>query len=258
MTVFSGYARYYDLIYRDKDYGAEVEFVTGLLRANAPSSCSILEIGCGTGRHAALLSGTGYCVHGVDQSEGMLADAVRRKEGLPKEIGDRLSFSQGDMREVRLRREFDVVISLFHVVSYMSSNNDLSRAFATARAHLAPGGLFLFDCWYGPAVLTDQPTVRVKRLSDDQVDVTRIAEPRLFPNENCVDVNYEIHIRDRASDQVTRLYENHRMRYLFLPEIRDLLASNGMEAVFCCEWLTGSEPGLSTWNIVAGARVLAP
>jgi len=257
MTVFADYSRYYDLLYRDKDYRGEVDFVTRLIHEHAPVATKLLELGCGTGRHAELLATEGFQIHGIDQSEGMLADALRRKKTLPREVADRLDFSMGDARDVRLEQKFDMVVSLFHVMSYMTTNEDLSRAFATAREHLNPGGLFLFDFWYGPAVLTDPPVVRIKRLADEQLAITRIAEPVLYANENCVEVNYEIQVRDKGTGQVNVLHESHRMRYLFLPEIRNYLYSHGMEPVFSCEWLSGAEPGVSTWNVVVGGRVVA-
>jgi SAM-dependent methyltransferase len=256
MSVFDHYARYYDLLYRDKDYAAEADFVADLIRTHAPRAHTLLELGCGTGRHAELLARQAFATHGVDLSEGMLADAERRRGNLSDELRERLAFSRGDVRGLRLGRQFDAVISLFHVMSYMTKPQDLERAFATARAHLAPGGIFLFDFWYGPAVLCDPPMVRVKRMFDDQLEVIRIAEPTLYPNENCVDVNYEVHIREKGTEMVNCLRERHRMRYLFLPEIRELLGRNGMEPLSFREWLTGKEPDCSTWNVTAVGRVV--
>jgi len=192
MMVFGNYARYYDLLYRDKDYEAEANYIHDLIQRHAPKSNSILELGCGTGRHAALLAQKGYAIHGVDMSESMLAEAEQRRTQLAQEVSERLSFSLGDIRKVRVERTFDVVASLFHVISYQTTNEDLAAAFATARAHLKPGGLFVFDCWYGPAVLTDRPEVRAKKLEDEKIQVTRIAVPEIYPNENRVDVNYQL------------------------------------------------------------------
>ena len=62
-TVFADYARYYDLLYRDKDYAAEAEYVAGLIRKFHPSARSILELGSGTGIHASLLTEKGFTVH---------------------------------------------------------------------------------------------------------------------------------------------------------------------------------------------------
>lgn len=255
MTAFNEYSGYYDLLYRDKDYSAEAEFVKSLLRTHHTSVLTVLELGCGTGRHAELLVLQGFRLHGVDRSKGMLDEAQTRKSLLPPEMAEALEVSFGDVRDVRLGKSFDAVISLFHVLSYQTRNTDLEATFATARAHLEPGGIFIFDFWYGPAVLTERPEVRVKRLGDAEIEVTRIAEPVIHPEENCVTVNYEINILRKVDNAFRRFSESHQMRYLFLPEIRQLFSRNGMDLILCCEWMTGKEPGLSTWNVVAVGRV---
>lgn len=255
MSVFGEYARYYDLLYRDKDYEAEVDFVTNLLRCHAPDTSSILELGCGTGRHAELLARRGYRVHGIDRSEEMLADACLRRCSLAEEIQEKLAFSCADVRSVKLPDRFDAIISLFHVMSYMTDSADLHQVFDSVREHLKPGGLFLFDCWYGPAVLNDRPSVRVKRLADEELEITRIAEPVIHPNENVVDVNYDVHILHKHSKTAIRLSECHRMCYLFITEIRELFASHGMTPVLFKEWLTGREPGFDSWNVCAGGVI---
>ena len=72
------------------------------------------------------------------------------------------------------------------------ANEDLAGMFATAAAHLKAGGVFVFDFWYGPGVLTDPPVERVKHLEDGVIQVTRTAKPTLRPNENIVDVHYQV------------------------------------------------------------------
>lgn len=249
MSVFGNYARYYDLLYRDKDYAAEAQFVHQLIQSHAPNTKSILELGCGTGNHAVLLAKEGYTIHGVDRSPEMLAKASDRLSYLPQELASRLTFSPGDIREVRLDRQFDAVISLFHVFSYQTTNADLKAAFATVKNHLKPGGIFIFDCWYGPAVLSDRPAVRIKRLEDEEILMTRIAEPVMHPNDNWVDVNYQIFIKDKNSEAVTELKETHRMRYLFKPEVELLLNNIKLETIKCGEWMTSREPDFDTWGV---------
>lgn len=256
MKVFGNYARYYDLIYTDKDYTAESRYIHELLQVHAPHAKTVLDLGCGTGRHDVLLTEQGYHVHGVDMSEQMLTEAERRRSELNPCISELLSFSYGDVRNVRLEQEFDAVVSLFHVMSYQTSNEDLLSAFQTAASHLKSGGVFLFDCWYGPAVLTDRPEVRVKRLEDEVIEVVRIAEPEMHANENIVNVNYQILIRDKASEAVKVLRETHRMRYLFKPEVELLLKNSGFKMEGCCEFLTDREPGFNTWSVCFIGRKL--
>ena len=249
MEVFGNYARYYNLLYKDKDYAAEAQFIHQLLKTHAPATQSILELGCGTGKHAALLAELGYEVYGVDLSADMLEQAEKRLPTLNPEVASKLKFSQGDVRTVRVDRQFDAVISLFHVFSYQTTNQDLEAAFATAKAHLKPGGLLIFDCWYGPAELSDRPTVRVKRLEDEEIIVTRIAEPVIYPNDNLVDVNYQVFIKNKATGTVEEVQELHKMRYLFKPEIDGLFSQNQIEGLAVGEWITGNAPGFNTWGV---------
>ncbi len=255
MNVFGNYARYYDLLYRDKDYAGEAQFVHNLLKNYAPSTKSILELGCGTGYHAMLLAKEGYQFHGVDLSAQMLQRATDRLSQLPKSLASRLEFSQGDIRTIRLNQQFDAVLSLFHVISYQTTNQDLLAAFATAKAHLKPGGVFIFDCWYGPAVLSDRPSVRLKRLEDELISVIRIADSLMYPNENLVDVNYQVFIKQKNTGVVEELQETHKMRYLFTPEIKLLFVESGFKYVESREWMTNREPGFDTWGVYFVAQV---
>lgn len=245
-SVFDEYARYYDLLYRDKDYAAEADYVAGLIRKFRPQAHSILELGSGTGIHASLLADMGFSVHGIERSTEMLARSQRLIE--KDDSGRLLSFSVGDIREVRLNDRLEVVIALFHVISYQTSNEDVTAAFRTARHHLNPGGIFIFDVWYGPAVLTERPSVRVKRLSDESVEITRIAEPELHPNENLVNVNYHMFVRDLATKDLHEIKETHVMRYFTRPEIEFVAVQTGFRCIHFEEWLSEKTIGCDTWG----------
>ena len=247
-SVFTDYARYYDLLYRDKDYKAEAEYVAGLIRKFHPATKNILELGSGTGIHAGLLSEKGYSIDGVERSPEMLARSLSLKEKIKPEQGQ-LNFHQGDIREIRLDKSFDVVISLFHVISYQTTNEDVAAAFKTARHHLKPGGIFIFDIWYGPAVLTQRPEVRIKRMSDEKIEVTRLAEPVLHPNDNLVHVNYHVFVRDRETNAVKELKETHNMRYFFQPEIKLWTDLSGFAIKNTEEWQTAKPIDTSAWSV---------
>ncbi len=247
MTAFGAYARYYDLLYGDKDYRGETEFVDHLIRKHTPDARRVLELGCGTGIHGALLAEAGYEVTGLDLSEDMLVMAGQRVGGLPPDIAGRVRFLRGDARDFRLDGKFDAVIALFHVMSYQQGNDDLRAVFARVKEHLAPGGVFIFDCWYGPAVLTDRPTVRVKRFADAVTRVTRIAMPEMDYGNNCVDVNYLMFIQDGRNGATEELAERHRVRYLFRSEVELLTKSVGLRIEASGGWLTQREPDSTTW-----------
>ena len=226
MTQFGDlYSQYYDLLYSDKDYKNEVDYIDSLIQENSNNSKTILDMGCGTGKHAELLCNKGYLVHGIDLSEDMLKIAETRREG--KE--DKLSFSHSNIQELNLDKKFDIVVSLFHVMSYQNSNEELIKAFKVAKKYLSNGGIFIFDFWYGPAVLTDLPVTRIKRLENDSIKVTRLAEPVLYARENIVNVNYDVFIENKNTKEIVEKKELHKMRYFFDTELELILKQVGFK-----------------------------
>lgn len=246
MKVFDKYSDYYDLLYADKNYQGEVNYIHQLIEEQSTEAKTILDLGCGTGKHDFYLANLGYQVDGVDFSATMIDKAKNKLNSEYKSQQANLSFEVGDIRNYRNDKKYDVVISLFHVMSYQATNEDLIAAFETAKAHLKKGGIFIFDYWYGPGVLADAPVVRVKRLENESIQVTRIAEPIMYADKNCVDVGYNIFIKNRMTQEVDEIKEIHRMRYLFLPEIANLL---GYTANY--KWLEFNSPTLKDWNAVS-------
>ena len=201
MKIFAGSAAYYDLLYRDKDYEGESDYVLSLIGNNKEPG-TILELGCGTARHTVCLAEMGWDVCGVDLSEEMLCSAQERVAAVPSEVVARTELIGCDIRQLDLNRRFDEVIALFHVLSYQTSNDDLRSVFEVAAKHLQKDGLFVFDFWYGPAVLTQRPQVREKLLSDDSIEIRRIARPKEIPNENCVEVNFDFEVVEKTTGSV--------------------------------------------------------
>ncbi len=246
--VFLRYGEYYDLLYRDKDYVAEADYVARTLQSTSPSVRSILEFGSGTGRHGRLLAGHGLDVLGIERSESMVSEALRMGRGTSDGDG-RFECRGGDIRTVELNRVFDAVISLFHVVSYQTTNRDLVATFANAARHLSAGGIFFFDVWHGPAVLLERPSVRVKRVEDASIRVTRIAEPELDINAGLVTVKYTILAESKANGRLTTFNEVHRMRYLFPSEIGFLATQTGFRVERSEQFLTGTAPSPDSWGV---------
>lgn len=240
------YSQYYDLLYIDKDYSSEVEYVDSLIKAYTINAKTLLDMGCGTGRHAELFCDKGYTVHGIDLSEDMLKIAVTRSVGKEK----MLRFSHSNISELNLDKKFDVVVSLFHVISYQNTNDELFKAFEVAKKHLNDDGIFIFDFWYGPAVLTDLPVTRIKRLENANIKVTRIAEPVLHSQQNLVDVNYDVFIENKTSSEIVEKQELHKMRYFFDTELTLACEKVGFTIENKYEWLSTKLPTFNSWNVV--------
>ncbi len=244
MSNFQKYSAYYDLLYADKDYAAEADYVA---RALGPAR-AVLELGSGTGRHGRLLAERGFTVLGVELSAEMAAEA-RRCGGAGRAGAGSFACEVGDLRSFRAGRTFDAVISLFHVMSYQTGNDDLTAAFRTAADHLPAGGVFFFDVWHGPAVLTQRPAARVKEAADARRRVRRVATPTLDTNLGTVRVDYEMACEDLSTGETARFGETHLMRYLFPTEIGLFAATAGFEQVASEAFLTGEPPSPETWGV---------
>lgn len=246
--LFERYGAYYDLLYRDKDYAAEADYVVRTLREAEPSIQTVLEFGAGTGKHGRLLAQRGLDVTGMERSQAMAAAA--EKASLPDAFSKgAFTCMVGDLRTTDLKRTFDAVIALFHVISYQTSNDDVLEGFRNAARHLRIGGIFLFDVWHGPAVVTEQPSVRVKRVEDENTALIRLAEPTLDAEKHTVDVHYTVFARAKRDGVLTSVEEHHLMRYFFPAEI-DLLASeSGFRVERAEEFLTGATPTDHTWGV---------
>jgi SAM-dependent methyltransferase len=248
--VFDNYAKYYNLLYKDKDYKNEVNYIDLLIKKyskNNKESKRILDIGCGTGIHANYLAEKGFNVTGIDFSKEMISIANRGKSKNTR-------FFVYDATSFDLSGKFDIILSLFHVVSYQIENQNIKDLFVNVSKHLRKNGLFIFDFWYGPAVLSEGPSVRIKRLEDNDIKIVRLAEPEMMVNNNIVKVNYELLITDKLSKKSETINETHNMRYLFIPEIESYLKSCNLNALHYEEWMTGNEPSLKTWGVCCIAK----
>jgi SAM-dependent methyltransferase len=117
------------------EYEEEAAFYAGVLEATGTlPGRTLLELGSGGGNNASHMK-TRFDMTLVDVSPGMVE--------VSRALNPELEHHVGDMRDVRLGRTFDFVF-IHDAICYMATEDDLRRAFATAHAHLKPGGAALF------------------------------------------------------------------------------------------------------------------
>jgi len=243
MSFGEKYSDIYDIIYSDKDYEKECDFLEEIFSKFGDKISSILDLGCGSGGHSIILSNRGYKIVGVDRSPYMVKKA---REKAKKEC----LFLEHDIRNFRMNREFDAVISMFAVASYQIENDDVISFFRTAFEHLRSGGLFTFDFWFGPAVLNEKPQVKIKEINHQNLKIVRITEPRLDILSNTVDVNFKVFIIDKNNNIVEDFEEKHRMRFFFVKELVYMLENVGFSEPKFFPFLDlQRNPNDSDWNV---------
>lgn len=133
--LYRDLAEWWPVLSAPEDYEEEAAFYLRVMRGHARVPLrEILELGCGGGSNASHLKRHARMTL-VDLSPGMLA--------VSRALNPECEHVEGDMRFVRLGRQFDAVF-VHDAVSYMASEEDLRRAMETAFAHCRPGGVALF------------------------------------------------------------------------------------------------------------------
>ncbi len=246
MDVFKSYANYYDLLYQDKNYEEECDFVEEAIKKYSNIKAgNILELGSGTGGHAIPLAKKKYEMTGIDASEGMLKIARQKT----KSLGLKMDLQLCDIRDFKFARKFDTVICMFAVFNYITETADLIKTLRNVKKHLNKGGLFIIDIWNGLAVMRILPSTRVKIIEKGKIKIIRAVEPELDAVNHICRNHYTMLIleKDRVIEEIK---ETHVIRYLFPQEIKHYLELAGFEALKMCEFPKMDGPvNENIWNI---------
>lgn len=139
--------RYLDNVFTENTV-TEVDFIVDELKLQPGQS--VLDLGCGTGRHSLELARRGYRCTGIDQSPDMLrmARAAADAEGL------QITFVEGNAETTRLDSQFDHAICLCEgAVSLLEVGVDPvpyhRSIFENIAAMLYPGAGFLLTALNG-------------------------------------------------------------------------------------------------------------
>lgn len=246
-------AKIYDLIYKDKDYEGECDFIEEIFeKFSSKPVKAVLDGGCGTGGHALPLAKRGYEVTGIDSSEVMIK-AAREKA---QKANVSLDFQTSDLRQFSLKRRFDACLCMFAVLGYITQTPDILKTIKNIKGHLNKESLFIFDVWNGLAVLRILPSVRVKVVEDEDRRIIRIAQPELDAFNHLCRVHYHLVITQNAA-LVGEFKETHTVRYFFPQEITHYLEESGFEVLKICPFLDlKGKVDENAWNITTIARVV--
>ena len=213
-------AKYYDLLYSWKDYDRESRVVTELIwRYKASAGNSLLDVGCGTGKHIQRLTALFDCV-GLDASQEMLEQARRNVKGT--------EFVKGDMVDFKLGRKFDVVLCLFSSIGYVRTYPRLARTLRNFAGHLRDGGVVIIEPWFTKSTVKDG-YVHVLVQGDDSLKVVRVDITRIRGNLTVLDGR--LVVAERAKGVAT--YKDRMVMGLFeQEEFLRLMRKAGLKAKF--------------------------
>ena len=130
-------ALYYDLMYAFKDYKSEAKRLHKIIKQYKTSDGTrLLDVACGTGGHIQYLKKK-YETTGIDISEPMLAIARAKIQDV--------EFIQGNMIEMDLDQQFDVITCLFGSIGYLNTKPDLAKTIQAFAKHTKTGGVVILE-----------------------------------------------------------------------------------------------------------------
>lgn len=248
-TVFTkNYAYYYDLFYKDKPYDKECDFVEALikrfLKKEMPEiPISVLDLACGTGRHATILAQRGYQVTGTDFSKDMIEIAQKRAQRTLQE-NQHIDFHVMPMQETQLNKKFDVVMGMFHVFGYLTTYEDIQKMLNRTKEHMHDSSLLILDFWNGELVLKDTWPQKVKIFHDTSEGIARrmirMSFTKLDKEKHIAQVRFHSLVLEKLTEkeEVTQEFEEtHYMKYFFSEEIKNYLSQQGFEVLHVCPFM---------------------
>lgn len=242
------YAAYYDVFNMGKNYAQECAFIELCIQKySAIPVHSILDIACGTGLHSKNLSEKGYSMTGVDLSDEMIRKAKEQKI-------QNANFSVGNMCNFDLQKKFDCAVCMFASIGYVTENKNVAAIFKTARAHVKSGGLYVFDCWNGLAVMHEPPISRTKHVEADGLKINRTSFPTMNAAEHVCAIRFEAKV-EKNNSVVDEFTENHLVRFFFPMELKKYLEDAGFDVLeICPTYELGKKVDEKAWNMAIICR----
>ena len=147
MAVYDDFAWFYHRYWNQEFHSAAFPILERILLPRLPARARLLDVCCGTGYLAGLLTERGYGVTGFDASPAMIDLARAHAPAARFEVADAARF--------RTRARFDAAVSTFDSLNHILEPADLSAAFRRVAAALKPGAPFAFDILLEAAYRTD-------------------------------------------------------------------------------------------------------
>ncbi|HKC25422.1 MAG TPA: class I SAM-dependent methyltransferase [Thermoanaerobaculia bacterium] len=156
----------------DREASAQAAFARAVLSPYATlGPAGLLDLACGTGRHAVALAEDGSVV-GLDLSLPLLAAAVARPADGPA------AYVRGDMRSLPFREAvFGAVVNFFTSFGYFEDVGDDGKVLLEIHRVLAPGGAFLSDVFNSERVISTLASLEEKSVEGERILIRRRYDP---------------------------------------------------------------------------------
>lgn len=240
--IYKALAKYYDLLFQDKDYQGEAEFIKKIVRKRRPYAKSILDIGCGTGTHLNLLLDDFELLYGVDLNPEVIEEAKKKSS--------RVKYVIGGMTDFKIEKKFDVVICLFSVFNYNLSLDEAQKTLENIKKHLNKKGLAIFAL-YTPN--NTEKKIRIHIGKDENTEVAKINQYIFDPKTHLETTDFLVLIKNKKGvDFFTET--GHQYRIYQIKEFSDMLRRTSFTNIEVFDDFTNqSASSITTYPVFAAS-----
>jgi len=225
-VLYKSLAKYYDLIYRSKDYKKESDRIRELIKRYKKSrGKELLDVGCGTGRHLKYLKKYFSCT-GLDKNKEMISIAKKNVKGVKFKIGDMMNFS--------LKKKFDVILCLFSTIGYVKSYTNLKKTLNNFSKHLKEGGVLIIEPWISPNDFKDN-SIHMEVYSGKDIKLARAGYSRKRGNISIVYMEYLVVEKNKG---IRHFKEKHEMGLFGVNQTLKIMKDVGLKSIFLKRGLT--------------------
>lgn len=170
-------SEFYHILYSDRNHEEADLFVKKLVDfLKISETTSILDLGCGKGRHSFSLSQYSKYVMGIDLSPNSIEYAESQSSGNPK-------FSVADMRDFELSQTFDCVLNLFTSFGYFDTLSENEKVLSCVSKHQKTNGILLIDYLNSEKVKSTGESLSIKTIQNIDFHIHKyLTENHVFKN----------------------------------------------------------------------------
>jgi ubiquinone/menaquinone biosynthesis C-methylase UbiE len=218
-AIYKHLARFYNFQYPDKDYKREVAVVKDIIKRYKQSpGKDLLEVACGTGKHAEYLKND-FSVLATDINDGVLNVARKTVKGV--------RFKRADMRNLKLRKRFDVILCLFSSIGYVKTKENLKKTLKSFSRHLKPGGVLVIDPWRSKSEFRTGTHLSTYEAGDFKIAV--LAKSQVRGNVSITDDHY---LLSEKNGDIQYFVDRHELGLFDGRDMSEAMKEAGMRPLF--------------------------
>lgn len=240
------YTPYYDILFKDKDYQKDVLRYIDYLADQYDKSGSVLEIGCGTGGHTAILASYFDQVYAHDIDDKMIEQAIQKNKQ------PNVHFIAGSLDKANHIQSINSACAFFYVINYILTPDDFETFLRHILSRLNSGSSFIFDMWHGEKMVTKPYHEEERILKGDSYEIRQVIQTEVNSSNGLSNMGYTLYdnLTNQALETTSSVFKAWKME-----EIKDIVTKTNLGTI---EFFDGKESKTpahsSSWPIWAIVR----